>query len=491
MEKQLVFKKSNKVSWPKTCAFLWAFLWLSGCQVPKALDQQAMPSLPEKFPANQTDTAQLVLPDWRKVYFDSTLSKLIDLSIQRNFDLRFAMQRVEAYRSQVVLNKGIQLPDLNANVGLGVRRYGDYTMDGVGNYDTRLSPNINSKQKIPNPLPDYYLGLQSNWEVDLWGKLKNRKKAAAHRFLGSQMGKNLMLTSTIAEIASTYYELLALDNERKIYKENIALQQKAFEVVQVQKQTGMANELGVEIMEALLLGSMEKEVEVEQRIIELENSLNFLLGRYPQPIVRNEELLNGSIPSLAKVGLPSGLLRNRPDIRQAEFEMEAAKADVHSARVAFYPSLNIGLGLGLQAFNAALLLEAPASIAYNGLSGLAAPLLNRRVLKSQLLSAEVEKKQAYIQYEKTVVRSFTEVYTALTRLNNLGRMIEIKVREVATLKKSIITSGELFRTGRATYLEIVNAQKNALQSQLELVTLKKIQMQSSVELYRALGGGWQ
>lgn len=484
----LLFMKVHKF---KSSIFLLGCFWLTACNIPKALDSKSKIELPKQFPNGSSDTNQVALPNWKKVYFDSTLSQLIDQSIISNFDLRFAMQRVEAYRSQVVLNKGIGLPDLSADVGLGVRRYGDYTMDGVGNYDTRLSPNINSKQKIPNPLPDYYIGLQSNWEIDLWGKLKNRKKAALNRFLGSQMGKNLMLTSTIAEIASTYYHLLALDNERKIYIENIALQQKAFEVVQIQKQTGMANELAVEILEAQLLGSKEKEVEVEQRIIEAENLLNFLLGRYPQTINRNEEILNSSLPPFIKAGLPSDLLRNRPDIRQAELELEASKADVHSARVAFYPSLNIGLGIGLQAFNAALLLEAPASVAYTGLSGLTTPLLNRRILKSQLLSAEVEKQQAYIQYEKTVTRSFTEVYTASTQINNVERMIAIKKQEVDILKKSIVTSGELFRTGRATYLEIVNAQKNALQSQLELVNLKKFQFQAAVELYRTLGGGWQ
>jgi len=269
----------------------------------------------------------------------------------------------------VVLNKGIRLPDLNANISMGARKFGEYTMDGVGNYDTRFSTNLNSKQQLPKVIPDYIIGLQSNWEIDLWGKLKNRKKAALNRFLAGEMGRNLVLTSTVAEVASAYYSLLALDSEQRIYLENIALQQRALDVVRILKQTGQANQLGVEIMEAQLLGSQEKEVEVVQRIIEAENTLNFLLGRFPQPVIRSNDLLNKPLPTLVKSGIPSDMLQNRPDIAQAELELAASHADVVSAKVAFYPSLNINAGFGFQAFNAALLLEAPASIAFSGLGG--------------------------------------------------------------------------------------------------------------------------
>ena len=171
--------------------------------------------------------------------------------------------------------------------------------------------------------------------------------------------------------------------------------------------------------------------------------------------------------------------------------MAAATSAPAAAKTAFYPSLNLGASLGLQSFNAALLLDMPASVAYNGIGGLMAPLLNRRQLKAQLLMAETDQKMALIQYERVVVRSFTEVYNAASLLANMERMIEIKNEEVALLRNAIATSNELFRTGRATYLEINNAQKNALQSQLELVNLKKMRFRAMVELYRALGGGWK
>jgi NodT family efflux transporter outer membrane factor (OMF) lipoprotein len=462
----------------------------SACRVSQS-NSLKKAGLPPKFPGLEKDTVSQTLPSWRNLYFDSSLSSLIDMAILQNFDYRLALQRVQIFRAGVVFNKGNNLPDLNANIGLGMRRFGNYTMDGVGNYDTRFSPNLNPNQRVPNPLPDYYLGLQSSWEADLWGKLKNRRKAAYSRFLASEAGKNLVLTTTISEVASAYFHLLALENELSIYRENIGLQEKALEAVRIQKQTGQANQLAVEIMESQLLGSREKEQEVIQLIIQAENKLHFLLGQFPKALIRNPKALDQQVPAILKAGLPSEMLQNRPDIQQAEWELAAAGADLGAAKTAFYPSLNLGAALGLQSFNAALLLEIPASVAYNGLGGLVAPLLNRRQLKAQLLQAETEQKMAYIQYEKVLVRSFTEAYNAMTMLDNIKKMIEIKNMEVALLRNAIITSGELFRTGRASYLEVNTAQKNALQSQLELVNLKKMQFQALVELYRALGGGWR
>jgi multidrug efflux system outer membrane protein len=479
----------------KTAIRLLLFLILvsafPSCKVSVSPPSTFQNQIPKKFQNAKADSIAQILPTWKNVYFDSVLSNLIDKALQQNFDYRLALQRVQIFRAGVVFNKGNNLPDLNVNAGLGVRRFGEYTMDGVGNYDTRFSPNLNANQRVPNPLPDYYLGFQSSWEADIWGKLKNRRKAAYSRFMAGEMGKNLVLTSTISEVASAYFHLLALDNELSIYQENIALQSNALDVVRIQKQTGMTNQLAVEIMEAQLLASQEKEVEVKQQIIQAENNLNFLLGNFPQNLNRNPKAMDNPLPKVVKAGLPSDLLKNRPDIQQAEWEMAANRADVFAAQTAFFPSLNLGANLGLQSFNAALLLEMPASVAFNGLGGLMAPLLNRRMLKAQLLLAETEQKMAYIQYEKVIVRSFTEVYNASTLLGNMERMIEIKNQEVALLRNAISTSNELFKTGRASYLEINNAQKNALQSQLELVNLKKMRFQAMVELYRALGGGWQ
>lgn len=477
--------------WGVGILVLFTFWLLPGCQPQKMTDKGVRKSLPSRFLAEGLANDTMALPRWRTYFADSGLVQLIDKALNENFELKEVRQRVELFRSQLILNRGIRMPDLNLAAGSGLRRYGEYTMDGVGNFDTRKSPNINEKQMIPNPLPDFSIGFMSSWEIDLWGKLKQRKKAAQLRFQASEQAAHLATTLLISELASAWYELQNLSMEMEIIQENYNLQSKAFEVVNIQKQGGMANQLAVEIMEAQMLSSQERRVEIEQRKLELENAIHYLLGRFPEPIAIPRNFLSRKLFDSLQAGIPSRLLRNRPDIMQAEKGLEAAKADVASARLAFYPSLNIAASLGLQAFKAELLWETPASIAFQTLGGLTTPLLNRRILKSQLMQAEAEKRIAYIQYEKTLVRAFTEVYNCLKNIENTEKMYNIKSQEVKVLLQSTITSSDLFRTGRATYLEIVNAQKNALQAQLELSNLKKRQFQARIDLYRALGGGWQ
>jgi outer membrane protein TolC len=231
-------------------------------------------------------------------------------------------------------------------------------------------------------------------------------------------------------------------------------------------------------------------VEVKQKIIENENRINFLMGRFPQSIARKSIGFENIVPPKLSTGIPSALLENRPDIKQAEFDLIAADANIHAAKAAFYPSLNLNGSMGLQAFRAAVLFN-PGSFAYNLAGGLFAPLLNRRQLIADLMATEAEQKIAYTNYQKTIVSSFTEVYNYLNLIDNTNEIHELKLKEVDVLRGSITTSIDLFKFGRATYLEVVTAQKNALQAQMELINLRKSQYEAVIGLYRALGGGWR
>lgn len=466
--------------------------FLTGC-IPQnqVINESSSLSIPTSYSKADSASKSISLPSWKEFFGDSQLVNLVSAALANNYDLQIALQRLEMARAEVVFTNRIRLPDLNVGIGAGVRRFGEYTMDGVGNFDTRKSTNLNEKQQLPNPIPDFTLGLSSNWEIDIWGKLKNKKKAALARFLAGEQGKNLVQTVLISNVVSQYYELLNLATELNIIEENYQLQAKAFELISIQKQSGMANQLGVEILHAQMLSSSTRIYEIRQRIVEAENILNLLLGRFPQPIPVRTSFLDFQIPVLFEKGIPSEMLRQRPDILQSEMELRARNADFQAAKAAFYPSLNISTSIGFQSFNAALLLESPSSLAFTALSGFTAPLLNRRHLKAQLVLAKAEQKQAYLNYEKTVVSSFLEVYNSLKNIENTDKMFEIKFQEVAVLKQSVSTSADLFRTGRATYLEVVNAQRNALQSQLELSELKKRQFDCRIELFRAMGGGWR
>lgn len=474
----------------KLLYILPAALILAGCKTTDLSTRSWNKKLPASYlPA--ADSSNAALKPWRQLFHDPQLISLIDSALVYNYDLREALQKIELSRAGLRFTKGIRLPEAGFYGAAGQRKFGEYTMDGVGNYDTQFSPNINSKQQIPNPLPDYYVGIQASWEIDLWGKLKNKKRAAASRFIASQYGKDLIVTNLIADVASTYYELVALDQSLEILEDNIALQQEALDIVKIQKEAGKANELAVEMLQAQLLSSKAIQADTRQRLIETESRLNFLCGSFPKNIARDTAYYSQNVIATISSGLPSALLQNRPDIRQAETQLAATNADVRSAKAAFYPTLTINGAVGLQSFTASLLLESQASLAYNVFGGLAAPLLNRRQLRADLMASRSEQKQAYIHYEKTVLNSFTEVYIAVNNIKNTNDMYSLKSEEVSILKQSVVTSSELFKAGRANYLEIILAQKNALQSQLELVDYYKKQNTASINLYRSLGGGWK
>lgn len=231
-------------------------------------------------------------------------------------------------------------------------------------------------------------------------------------------------------------------------------------------------------------------LEIVQQITETESRINFLAGRYPQPVVRDTFSFATTIPAQVKMGIPSALLRNRPDIRQAELEMMAAKADVQSAKAAFYPSVNIIAGVGLQAFKPELLFK-PESTIYGLLGSLTAPLINKSAIKAEFNRANAIQLEALYNYQKSIVNGYVEVYNEMLRIKNLQQVFELKTQEVSVLTQSIDISTDLFRFGRANYLEVLITQQNALQSGLELINTKKNQFLSTVNIYKALGGGWR
>lgn len=433
----------------------------------------------------------MALPSWKSYYKDPLLQKLIDSAIIQNFDAQIAYQRIMQARAGVQFTKGIRLPELGLNLGAGVRRFGDYTIDGVGNYDTQFSPNLNDKQRLPNPVPDYLVGVYSSWEVDLWGKLKSKKKAALSRYLASEQGRNLMLNQLVSDVAIAYFNIQLLDKELSIIEENIGLQENALEVVKIQKESGKETELAIQLMSAQVLDAKNMYQEVLMQMLEQENQLNMLLGRYPERIERSEFEYEEIFSQDFSTGVPSDLLINRPDIQASFYELKATNADVHAAKVAFYPSLNINSNLGFQAFRAALLFEAPSSIAYNIAGGLVSPLLNRRALKAELMSSKASQKEAYVNFEKSIFTAFSEVYEIVQKTKFLDEMSSLKTNQVSELEKSITTSKLLFSSGRASYLEIIASQENYLKAQLELLQLFNLKKQNRILLFKAVGGGWK
>lgn len=469
--------------------FIVPVLLLNSCRVAEPPKLPNARPIPTSFSGN-TDSTTIGNLDWKAFFSDSDLENLIDTALARNPDLQIATQRIDMARANFEYSRGALVPSVNAVAAAGFDRYGRYTLNGVGNFDTNLSPNIKGDKRIPDVTPDYFLGLRSNWEIDLWGKLRNRKRAAYVRFLASEKGRQLITTSLIAEVARLYYGLLALDSELEIIRENEALQRRASELVVVQKAAGRVTELAVQQFNAQLLNTRSLEAQVQQQIVETENQLNQLLGRFPQRIPRNKTISNQELPARVSAGIPSQMLRRRPDIQQAELAMEAANIDVEVARAEFLPSLNLTPYVGLNAFRASVLLD-PASLAFGVIGGLAAPVFNRRYLKSNYTMTVAQSREAFYGYQKTVLTGFSEVMTSLRGIENFKKVADLQAQEVAVLGQAATVSDELFATGYASYLEVITAQRSVLSAELSLINTKRAQFLAVIDLYRALGGGWE
>jgi len=327
--------------------------------------------------------------------------------------------------------------------------------------------------------------------VDIWKKLRNSKKAAVTRYLASVEGKNFVVTNLIAEIADNYYELLALDSQLDIVKQNIQLQTNALEIVKVQKEAARATELAVQKFQAEVLTSKSLEFEILQKIKEAENRINFLAGRFPQEIKREKNNFIDLVPATVNSGIPSQLLQNRPDVKQAELELAAAKLDVKVARAEFYPSLDISAAVGVQAFNPSYLFTFPESILYSLAGDLAAPLINRNAIKAEFSSANARQLQALYNYDRTILNAYLEVSNQLSKIDNLQKGYDLKSQQVDALNRSIAVSNDLFKSARVDYFEVLMTQRDALESKLELIETKKEQLNAAVHVYRDLGGGWK
>jgi multidrug efflux system outer membrane protein len=477
----------------KHTTIFYSFLIVAAtsCKVAAPVKMPDAKPMPDSFGTAGKDSASMAEISWRKFFTDKKLVSLIDTTLASNPDLMITLQRIEAARAQVLIGKAAFQPTVNGVVSASGDKFGDYTMTGVGNFDTNLSGNINEKQKVNRSFtPDLFVGFRSNWEIDLWGKLRNRKKAAIARLLAAESGRRLVTTSLVAEVASNYYELLSLDYELGVIRKNIALQETALEIVKIQKEGGRATELAVQQFAAQLLNTKALEFGVRQQIVQIENQLNVLAGRYPQAIPRDSSLMRQQLPALVQTGFPSLLLTRRPDIQQAEQELEAAKADVSAARAAFYPSLILSPYIGFNAFKPSLLFNG-GSLAYGVLGGLAAPLLNQNQLKAGYHIANAQNKEAVYNYQKTLLSSFSEVVTSLKSIENNQQSFLLKEQELKELGNAVITARELYLNGYANYLEIITAQKGVLDAELQLTGNKKELFLSAVDLYRSLGGGWQ
>ncbi|MBL7816139.1 MAG: efflux transporter outer membrane subunit [Saprospiraceae bacterium] len=436
---------------------------------------------------NNTDTTNIGSIKWSEFFADKNLTELIDSALKNNYEVLMNLQEIEIAKNAIQIKHSRILPNVSVGGAIGYEKVGIYTSQGAGDASAEITPG----HKVPEFLGDYFLGARASWEVDVWHKLRNAKKAAITHYLATIEGKNFLLTSIVAEIANSYYELLSLDNQLDIIRETIRLQNNALEIVRVQKEAARATELAVKKFEAEVLNSQSLEFDILQKIKEAENRINSLLGRYPQPIVRDKGSFNTQLPQRIKEGIPAQLLNNRPDIKQAELELFVTDCNVKIAKAEFFPSVGLTGAFGLQAFKPRYLVSIPKSVLFGLAGDVAGPIINRTAIKMEFNNAKAEQLMALYNYQKAILAGYMEVNTELSNIQNLEKFYDIKNKEVETLVKAIDVSNDLFKSARADYFEVLMTQRDALESKLELIEAKKRQFMAVINVYRALGGGWR
>jgi outer membrane protein, multidrug efflux system len=418
---------------------------------------------------------------WREFFDSPELRTLIEIALERNQELNIGLQEIIIARNEVSARQGEYQPKVSAGAGVGVEKVGGRTSQGVSD----------DAHGLPQNLGDFNFGLRGSWEVDVWGKLRDATKSADLRYRATIEARNFMVTQIVAEIARSYYELAAIDNQLDVLKRNIETLAEALEVVRLEKQAARVTELAVQRFEGEVLKNRSRVYKLEQEKVQAENRINFLVGRFPQTVARNPQKLREPVPLVIQTGLPSKLLENRPDLRQAELELEASKLDVKVARAAFYPSLSIDAGVGYRSFNAQHLLVTPESLAYNLAGNLTAPLLNRKAVEAQYRSSNARQIQAVFNYERTLLQAFTDVANQLAMIANLQLAYDLQAKQVDALARASETAKVLFTSARADYMEVLLTRRDSLDAEMELIETRLRQWQAVVNLYQALGGGWR
>ncbi len=459
---------------------------ITACKAPALIQKTENRTVPVSYNTSQdsTNTGKM---RWSEFFTDPNLNVLIEVALKNNQELNISLQEIAIASNEIRARQGAYLPFVDFGGGAGGEKVGRFTSRGASEAISDFAP----LRKTPEFVPNFIVGPTATWEVDIWRKLRNAKKAAVIRYQATIEGRNFMITNLVAEIANSYYELLALDTELAIVQQNIEIQTNALNIVRTQKEAARVTELAVRRFEAQVLNTRSLQYNLQQQIIETENRINFLTGRYPQePVARDPQLFNKLVPASMQAGIPSQLLQNRPDIRQAELNLMANKIDVTVARANFYPSLKISADIGFQAFSPTLLLN-PESILFALAGSMVGPWINRNEIIATYYSANAKQTQAAYNYERTVLNAYFEVANQLAKISNLEQIYVLKTQQVQALNQSVTISNTLFNSARADYMEVLLTQRDALESKFDLIETKMQQMHAVVNTYRALGGGWQ
>lgn len=475
-------------------------LVLPSCGIPSLRHAEPAPDMPPSYngptcsgpnqaadvnpPTCKENSSQLSIEEF---FNDPMLTWLIDQALAGNRELKILDEEVQIASNEVFARRGAYLPFVTFGSSVGVDKPSRFTPLGAAEDQLEYLPG----KHFPDPLPNYQLGFNLFWPLDIWREFRNARDAAGQRYLAAIERRNYFVTRLVAEIGENYYRLMALDKRLETLDRIIELQEQSLKLAQARKEAGRATELPVQRFQAEVRKNQSEKLIVRQEIVEAENRINFLVNRFPQPVVRmSTGFFNLNNHPLC-LGVPAQLLQYRPDIRQAERELEAAGLDVLVARAHFFPRVDITAGVGYQAFSPRYLFWTPDALIYNAAGNLVVPLINKRAIQAEYRSANARQLESIYNYQRVILNAFTEVINRVSRVENFSRSIEIKRQQLESLEAAVESASKLFQAARVEYVEVLLAQRDLMDTRTVLIETKREQLAAIVNLYQALGGGWQ
>lgn len=424
----------------------------------------------------QQDSLSIATLSWKEIFTDVQLNQYIDQALTNNLDIRMALQNIEVAQAYLRQGKAAYFPTINAN--------------GAYSYSTQSLNSMMGQTMSKRTYNDQFeLAASLSWEADIWGKIRSGERAASATYLQTVAAHQAVKSNLVAGIASTYYQLLAMDEQKKLIQETIANREQSVETIQALKEAGQVTEVAVRQTEAQLISAKSMLLDVENNIKLLENTFSILLGENPQNIERST--LNAqNINTDLNVGVPVQLLSNRPDVMAAEYAMINSFELTNVARSSFYPSLRLTANGGLQSMDFDKFFNANSLFA-SIVGSLAQPILNGRQIRTQFEVRQAQQEAALLNYKQTVLLASKDVSDALyTYQANVEKEV-LKQQEYEAYQDATSYSEELLNYGMANYLEVLTARENALNAQLNVINSKFGKLNATVQLYKAVGGGWR
>ena len=455
---------------------------LISCKVSKDIETPKN-AFPENFrnASVSSDTSSIADVEWKNFFTEKDIIKLIDSAVARNNDLQIAEKNIEIAHYRFTQSKWGNVPQVNLLVNASTSNPSDNSFTGK-NLGQALGQ---------NHIDDFSAGASLSWEADIWGKIRNQKKGAYAEYLQSAEVKKALQTNIVANVSRGYYNLLMLDAQLDIARQNFRLNDSTTNIIKLKYDAGQVTSLAIQQSEAQKLNSAQLIPLLEQNISIQENALSVLTGSFPNSKERTIRLSSIEVKHNTAVGIPSSLVSRRPDVKSAELALKAANANVGITKADLYPALRITAQGGVNSFEASNWFNIPASLFGTVAGGLTQPLLNNKKVRTQYNIAVAEREKAVISFRQSVLVAVSEVSDALVKVEKLQQQETFLQEKVKTLQQAIKNANLLFKNGMAEYLEVLTAQANLLQSELELADIKRQQLTANTDLYRALGGGWK